>query len=129
MRNGALYAAGLLMGTANTIRHRRQGYVNPRPFDPADVDRTLDYAHEIVERLEARGSIDWIGKRVLELGPGSDLTTGAIMLARGASSYMAVDMFDNRGQAHSTLYERLGQRLGQPVEEHRLGFTLGTFPD
>lgn len=128
IRNLALHAAGLAMGTANTIRHNRQGYVTPRPFDAKDVQRTLDHAFEVVDRLERDGSVDWTGKRVLECGPGPDLTTGVIMVVRGAESYCAVDRFDNRAQASGSLYEALGQRLDAAIQRERLGFVQATFP-
>jgi SAM-dependent methyltransferase len=128
MRNGALHIAGLVMGTANTVRHRRRGYVTPRPFSASDVDRTIRHALEVVDRLQEHGAIDWTGKRVLEVGPGSDLSTGAVILARGAQSYRAVDLFDNRGQADPALYRELGRRLGAPVDLAGLQFTLASFP-
>ncbi len=116
------------MGTANALRHRLQGYVNPRPFSPADVDRTIKHAVEVVDRLQAHGDIDWRGSRVLELGPGSDLSTGAVILSRGAASYRAIDRFDNRGQADPSLYPMLGAALNWPVQEQRLEFTRAKFP-
>jgi SAM-dependent methyltransferase len=127
--NAVLYATGLVLGAANTVRHRRQGYVNPRPFDPADVDRTLDHAFEVVATWQNAGATSFAGKRVLEIGPGSDMTTGAIMLARGAASYRAVDLFDNRNQAAPGLYRRLEERLGVPVDDDALAFTRTEFPD
>src|SRR3954463_438256 len=128
MRNAAMYAAGLAMGGANTVRHRIQGYVTPRPFDPADIRRTIDHAVGVVDRLERHGRISWSGKRVLECGPGSDMATGAVMLARGGAGYHAVDLFDNRDQASPALYDELGRMLGVPVDPGELGFTQATFP-
>ena len=128
MRNAALFAAGLVLGAANTVRHKRQGYVNPRPFTPAEIDRTIDHALGNVDRLQRSGAIDWAGKRVLELGPGSDLTTGGVILARGAASYVAADLFDNRSQAQPELYERLGARIGADVDPGRLEFIQTSFP-
>lgn len=116
------------MGAANTVRHRLRGYVNPRPFSASDVERTITHAIGIVNRLESDGGIDWRGARVLELGPGSDLATGAVMLDRGASSYCAVDLFDNRGQADPSLYPELSRTLGSPIDPSRLGFCQTGFP-
>ena len=79
-REGALFTAGLVLGAANTVRHNRQGYVDPRPFSPDDIDRTIEHAVEIVDLLTECGKLAWPGMRVLEIGPGSDLTTGAVML-------------------------------------------------
>lgn len=127
-RESALFTAGLALGSANTVRHNRQGYVDPRPFSPADVDRTIGHAVGIVDLLGECGDVDWSGLRVLEIGPGSDLTTGAVMLSRGAGAYHAVDLFDNRWQAAMGLYERLNQTLGASVSPDDLQFTQTAFP-
>ncbi len=127
-REAALFTAGLVLGAANTVRHNRRGYVDPRPFSPDDVDRTVEHAVGIVDLLAECGSLDWSGMRVLEIGPGSDLTTGAVMLSRGAAVYHAVDLFDNRWQAAVGLYERLNQTLGASVSPDDLHFTQTAFP-
>jgi methyltransferase family protein len=127
-RESGLFAAGLVLGAANTVRHNRQGYVDPRPFSPDDVDRTIEHAVEIVDLLTECGKVVWAGKRVLEIGPGSDLTTGAVMLSRGAAAYHAVDLFDNRWQAAQGLYDRLNEKIGASVRPEDLRFTQTAFP-
>jgi SAM-dependent methyltransferase len=127
-REVALFGLGLGMGVANTVRHRARGYVSPRPFSASDVQRTIAHAIGVVDRLEAGGAISWHGKRVLEVGPGSDLATGAVMIHRGASSYSAVDLFDNRGQADPRLYSELSRVLGTAVDPTVLGFCQTDFP-
>lgn len=128
-RESSLFTAGLVLGAANTVRHNRQGYVDPRPFSPADLDRTIAHAVGIVDLLAKCGELDWTGMRVLEIGPGSDLTTGAIMLGRGAALYHAVDLFDNRWQAAAGLYERLNATIGGSVSPEDLQFTQTAFPE
>lgn len=128
-REAALFGAGLGMGAANTLRHRLRGYVNPRPFAASDVQRTIAHAIGVVDRLQEHGKIDWVGKRVLEIGPGSDLATGAVMVQRGASAYCAVDLFDNRNQADPVLYPELSRALGSEVDPTQLGFCQTAFPD
>lgn len=128
-REATLFGLGLAMGAANTVRHRLRGYVNPRPFAASDVQRTIAHAIGIVDRLEMSGGISWGGKRVLEIGPGSDLATGAVMLHRGASSYCAVDLFDNRSQADPALYPELSRILGTTVDPAALGFCQTDFPE
>ena len=127
MKNQLLTGAGLVLGAANTVRHRIQGYVNPRPFSGEDTERAIVHAFGVVHALEGHG-VSWEGQRVLEVGPGSDLATGAIMLDRGAVSYHAVDLFDNRNQAQADLYRTLESRLSSTVDETRLGFTQTSFP-
>lgn len=127
-REAALFGAGLGLGAANALRHRVRGYVNPRPFSANDVQRTITHAIGVVDRLEQHGEISWVGKRVLEIGPGSDLSTGAVMIHRGASSYCAVDLFDNRNQADPALYPELSRALGCTIHPARLGFCQTDFP-
>jgi SAM-dependent methyltransferase len=127
-RESALFTAGLALGAANSVRHNRQGYVDPRPFSPADVDRTIRHTVAIVDLLAEYGELDWSGMRVLEIGPGSDLATGAVMLSRGAAAYHAVDLFDNRWQAAVGLYERLSDEIGASVRAEDLHFTQTAFP-
>jgi hypothetical protein len=128
-REATLFSVGLGMGAANTVRHRMRGYVNPRPFSASDVQRTIAHAVGVVDRLETAGAISWRDKRVLEIGPGSDLATGAIMVHRGASSYCAVDLFDNRDQADPALYSELSHALGSAVDPAALNFCQTQFPD
>jgi cyclopropane fatty-acyl-phospholipid synthase-like methyltransferase len=129
MREWGLFGAGLAMGAVNTVRHKASGYTSPRPFSPYDLQRTAEHAISVVDRLEQRGRITWEGKSVLELGPGSDLTTGLVMLDRGASIYHAVDAFDNRWQASPDVYRYLADKLGTSHTEEELSFVLTTFPD
>lgn len=127
-REAALFGLGLGMGAANTVRHRVRGYVNPRPFAASDVQRTVAHAIGVVDHLEEKGGISWREKRVLEIGPGSDLATGAVMMQRGASSYCAVDRFDNRVQADPALYSELTRALGTAVDPTVLDFCQTDFP-
>jgi hypothetical protein len=127
-REATLFTVGLAMGAANVVRHRLRGYVTPRPFAASDVTRTVEHALGVVNRLTMHGSIDWTDKRVLEIGPGSDLATGAVVLDRGASRYQAIDLFDNRHQAAPELYPALANVLQHPVGEDRLEFCQTAFP-
>ena len=127
MKNQLLSGVGLVLGAANTVRHRTKGYVNPRPFSAKDAQRAIVHAFGVVDALEAH-RVSWRGQRVLEIGPGPDMATGAIMLHRGAVSYHAVDLFDNRHQAPADLYRTLESRLSATVDETRLEFTQTSFP-
>ncbi|HEX5043588.1 MAG TPA: methyltransferase domain-containing protein [Candidatus Polarisedimenticolaceae bacterium] len=124
MRNAALWTSGLVAGTANTLRHRLQGYRRPRRFPNDDYDRAFAHAFEVVDRWQERGRIDPTGRRVLEIGPGSDLGTGAVLLSRGAASYTAVDRFDLASSAPKEFYRRFGNALPEA-----LVFVCDRFPD
>jgi SAM-dependent methyltransferase len=88
-----------------------QGYRTPRRFRHDDYDRAFAHAFEVVDRWQERGRIDPTGRRVLEIGPGSDLGTGAVLLGRGAASYTAVDRFDLASSAPPEFYRRFGNVL------------------
>ncbi len=127
-KNHINYWSGLLLGMANVVRHRLVGYRRPRQFGAEEIARSVDYVFEVVDRLEALGDVDWSGKRVLEVGPGPDLGTGAIILDRGAASYRAIDAFDLVGMTGSEFYAVLATRLNGPLDKARLSFTQATFP-
>ena len=122
------YLLGLLLGIVNTIRHRLRGYRTPRPFDNSDVDRAIAYDEGVVDRWCARGDLVFDGRRVLELGPGPDLGTGAIMLRRGAVAYTAVDLFPLADTASEDFYARLREKIGE-FDRNALIFKLVSFPD
>jgi hypothetical protein len=55
---------------------------------------------------------------VVELGPGPDLGTGLILLAKGARRYLAIDRFLLIGSTPPEFYDRLLERLeGEPDVE------------
>jgi hypothetical protein len=81
------YALGLVLGSTNALRHRVRGYRTPRP---SGIDSHA-YATRVVERWLQH--IDPCGKQILEVGPGSDLLTGELLLDSGAATYTAVDAF------------------------------------
>jgi SAM-dependent methyltransferase len=123
-RNGLLHLAGV--GLSLRTSRNNPEYTNPREL--VDVDTTIELAHSIVGRYERLG-VDPRGKRVLELGPGRDLSTGAVLLHHGAASYRAVDLFDNRTEDPEALYAAIDARYGRRLDRDALAFSLVTFPD
>lgn len=124
VRNVALWASGLVAGTLNTLRHRVQGYRTPRRFRSDDYDRAFAHAFKVVDRWQEKARIHPAGLRVLEIGPGSDLGSGALLLARGAASYTAVDRFDLVSTVPVDFYRRFGD-----VRPDALVFVRDRFPD
>jgi hypothetical protein len=108
--------AGAALGLANAVRHRLTGYRNPRPFGPDDIARNLDYSLEVVDRWRHQG-LDPHGLHVMEIGPGSDLGTGFVLVAHGAKSYTAVDRFPLASRVDPAFYQALGKRLDVSAEE------------
>ncbi|RCG30972.1 class I SAM-dependent methyltransferase [Sphaerisporangium album] len=124
----AWWAAGLAMGLANAVRHRLRGYRTPRPFTTDEVGRSVDYVLGVVDQWVKDGDLDVGGRRVLELGPGPDLGTGAVLLSRGAASYTAADLFPLATGTNPAFYEELGRRLGEPVDTGRIGYHVTKYP-
>lgn len=99
-RNVFYYFAGLpflaLAKTKNVLR----GYSTPKPFDVRDTDRAINYDFQVVEdwlahlRQYGGNRLSLTERNVLELGPGSDLGIGLLLLAKGARSYNACDVND-----------------------------------
>ncbi|GAA1012025.1 hypothetical protein Aple_014180 [Acrocarpospora pleiomorpha] len=126
--NPLWWTLGLGLGLANAVRHRGKAYRRPRPYTTEEVGRSVDYVVAVVDRWEEDGVRSWEGLRVLELGPGPDLGTGAVILSRGAASYTAADLFPLAEDAGSRYYDALGERLGVPVDLDRIGYHVTAFP-
>lgn len=118
MRNAFLYAAGIGFLTLAKAKHALQGYASPKPFSSADTERCIAYDLKVVDEWLAHletysGRTGQVrDKRVLELGPGSDLGVGLYLLARGAASYGACDVNDLMRRVPDTFYRHLIERIG-----------------
>jgi len=126
--NALWWAVGLVLSAVNAVRHRLQGYRTPRKFGTEDVGRNVDYCISVVLTWLNSG-VDVTGRRVLELGPGPDLGTGAVLLAAGAASYTAVDRFPLASSVDDRYYAELGERLGQPIDRDRLAYSVTKYPE
>jgi hypothetical protein len=129
MRESLYFAAGLAMGSANTVRHRLAGYRHPRPFDASDPLRSAQYAFKVVDRWQERGGMDPQGRRVLEIGPGPDLATGAVLLQRGAVSYAAVDVNPLLIEDPTPIYDEVSRLGGAGWDRERVTYSVDSFPD
>jgi hypothetical protein len=84
-----------------------------------EVDKCIDYDVNQVNRFlenlgrQGEGGV-FLGQRILELGPGSDLGVGLILISKGASAYVAFDRHDLARDVPQAFYERLAGRL--PVD-------------
>ena len=104
------YLAGLGFLALAKAKHLMQGYRTPKPISITDTDACIAYdvqgAERYLSRLEAYGA-GITGKRVLELGPGSDLGLGLSLVQHGAAGYVAFDRFPLAGEAPPELYRRV----------------------
>jgi SAM-dependent methyltransferase len=125
LRATILYLGGLILGVANTVRHRVRGYRTPRRFGSTDWAQAEPYDRRIVERWRERyPAVEFSDRRILEIGPGPDLGTGALMLSEGATSYLAVDRFPLAQAVPDEFYRRFGLD-----DATRLSYVQQVFPE
>ncbi|HEY3785418.1 MAG TPA: class I SAM-dependent methyltransferase [Steroidobacteraceae bacterium] len=113
LRDAGYFTAGVVFLALAKAKHLLRGYSSPKPFDLSQTDRCVAYDALVVSdwlRELARytgGDTDLRGKDILELGPGSDLGVGLLLLAKGAASYNACDVHDLAKHAPPAFYEAL----------------------
>jgi SAM-dependent methyltransferase len=88
------------------------GYSTPTPFSATNEEQSAKHAKEIVSDWliflkDYAGESFWKEADVVELGPGPNLATGALLLAEGARSYRAVDVFPLVAEASPDFYARV----------------------
>lgn len=97
--NHLLFLIGLIVGLPNALRRRIFGYGHPRPIHKKAIKENISYDIAVVENFEKHlkrylsQTSPLLGKAVLEIGPGPDLGTGIVFLAKGAKNYTAIDRF------------------------------------
>jgi SAM-dependent methyltransferase len=116
MRDVLYFGAGLgFLGLAK-IKHSIQGYRTPKPFALSEVDKCIEYDQRVaanyIRNLAAYDSTV-AGKKILELGPGSDVGVGICLLAAGARHYTAFDRFPLARAVPREFYDRFEKRLGR----------------
>jgi SAM-dependent methyltransferase len=118
------YAAGIPFLALAKAKYMLRGYSTPKPFSSRELDRSIDYAvdhaNEYMATLKTYGS-DIAGKRVLELGPGSDMGLALCLIKNGASSYVGFDRNSLAARAPDSFYARLAHRTGVDLQWLRDG--------
>lgn len=118
MSDTIYFIAGLAFLTLAKAKHTVQGYRTPKPFPLSETERSIDYAVRVAEQyidgLRKYAGLSLEGRRVLELGPGSDLGCGLRLIGEGAAEYVGFDRFDLAERAPRTFYERFAERV--PVD-------------
>lgn len=104
------YAIGLGFLALAKAQYHLRGY---KPKPPVSVERCVDYdvaiAGKFLEGMRRRG-IELAGKDILELGPGTDLGTGAVLLSRGARAYTGFDRHENMSMESASVLCGLNRR-------------------
>lgn len=114
---------GLAVLSVVKVKHRLLGYRTPKPFSASDLRRCVEYdrdTHRAYKQFldEVTGHPAYVsGKRVLELGPGSDLGVGLLLLGSGAREYHGFDANDLAATAPRNLYDALLARFEGPARE------------
>ncbi|SFN65917.1 class I SAM-dependent methyltransferase [Nitrosospira briensis] len=121
--NAIYWFLGVLFLALAKAKHAIHGYTTPKPF--SDIQRCITYDASIAETWveELRGFGESVrGKRVLELGPGSDLGTGLCLLSHGAASYTAFDRHDLAADVPSEIYTGLNTLMGSNFSPSDLNY-------
>jgi SAM-dependent methyltransferase len=109
------YGAGIMFLALAKAKHVLRGYSTPKPFPLDQTDRCIDYAVDLgkdyIGKLRSYG-VDISGKRVMELGPGSDMGLGLYLVKRGADSYIGFDRYGLAADAPHSYYVRMASRTG-----------------
>lgn len=124
VRNGFMQALGLGMLSLVWAKHHLQGYRKPNTVAKEDLRARSAYVQDVVEswlRYMPQG-VSFRDRDILELGPGSSLATGALLLAHGARSYLAVDAFRLAGNEPSAFFAETIDRFPHPLQEEDVGF-------
>jgi SAM-dependent methyltransferase len=116
-----MYFLGLSIAILNRLRHVVLDYRTPRPIDPGEIQKNIDYVNDVVNNFEKElmnkvgSDYDFIQKKILEIGPGQDLGTGIIYMAKGAASYTAVDRFKLL-VPNTLFYKKMQEIIGKDNE-------------
>jgi len=122
LANWFYYWIGIMFLTLARIKAFLQGYKTPKPFSINEYKKCVDYDLFVADRYIKHLS-DYVkndeesrldNKRVLELGPGSDLGLGLYLLSKEAKEYVAVDVNnlvkDVPGEFYSTFFKHLNDK-------------------
>jgi SAM-dependent methyltransferase len=111
------YAAGIIFLFLAKVQNLLRGYTSPKPFDTSETTRCIEYDIHVVEhwlsylQQYTGGTDSWVGKNVLELGPGSDLGIGIYLLAKGCAQYNACDVNNLMAATPDHFYEQFFEKL------------------
>ena len=89
----------------------------PKPFEISEIGKCIAYDGHVVDswlshlRQYTQDDSFLVGKSILELGPGSDLGIGILLLSQGASRYNACDVNNLVTSVPDKFYESIFDTL------------------
>lgn len=119
MKNFFLFISGALILILNKVRHSISGYQTPRAFSETEVDKVINYDVEVVETwlkylsAYSNKTVDVANKNILEIGPGSDIGNGFILLNKGCKKYYAIDINHLLNKQDDEFYEKLISQIAE----------------
>lgn len=117
--SGILYVLGSIAFFINKMRGIIKSYSTPRPFSMSNIEKNVNYVLRVVNRWQTVAQdyfmeeSPFYNKHVLEIGPGPDLGTGIILLAMGAQSYQAIDLFPLALSTPQIFYDILFDKISK----------------
>ena len=111
------YVTGIVFLALAKGKNILNGYSTPKPFGISDRAKCVDYDIQVVDNwlsyLNGYTCTEYplSGKKVLELGPGSDLGIGIYLLAKGCLQYNACDVNNLVKSVPYTFYDHLFSKL------------------
>jgi len=99
LKNTFCYITGLSIAIINRFRHKIIGYGPTKNITVRKIYKNIKYDYQVINNFEKRiqnifgHEHSFKNKKILEIGPGTDLGTGLFLKARGAKIYTAVDPF------------------------------------
>lgn len=114
------FIGGILLGVLNKMRHLIFGYLRPRGISVHQISENIEYDQRVANTIENRLKAythkhqPLLNTRIMEIGPGQDLGTGIIFLAKGAHSYVAIDRFA-LAQKDQKFYTALGEHIENEI--------------
>lgn len=117
VRNTVMQAVGLGILILVWVKHKVKGYTTPNTVGEDDLEGRHAYVLDVVQSWlrYVPQRVEFNGRDILELGPGSSLGTGALLLAHGARSYLAVDTYGLAGTEPASLFAEMIDRFPDPL--------------
>ncbi len=119
VRNQIYYMAGIAFMFLSWTKYKFHGYNTPTTFDASDWKRSIEHTSTILGQWMEVLKESPVSGDVLELGPGGHLSTGMLLLEKGARSYCAMDIFPLAANVPIDFYKMIFDELGLTISNPR----------